>query len=78
MRRRAGFSLVEMMVGLTLLGLVAAFSVPALNGYISSPTKFDKIDGKTSIEVHGKASRPSAALRSGVPDPLLLPARARG
>ena len=36
MRRRAGFSLVEMMVGLTLLGLVAAFSVPALNKYITT------------------------------------------
>ena len=36
MRNRSGFSLVEMMVGLVVLGLLAAFSVPALNSYLST------------------------------------------
>ena len=35
MRSRAGFSLVELMVGLVIFGLVAGFSVPALNKSLS-------------------------------------------
>ncbi len=35
----------------------------ALNGYISAPTRFEKTESKTSIEVQGKASRPSAAVK---------------
>jgi prepilin-type N-terminal cleavage/methylation domain-containing protein len=35
MRRRAGFSLAEMMVTVLILGLIAAFSVPAVNMYLA-------------------------------------------
>ena len=36
MRNHRGFSLVELMVGITIFGVVAAFSVPALNGYLTT------------------------------------------
>jgi prepilin-type N-terminal cleavage/methylation domain-containing protein len=35
MRRREGFSLVEMMATVLILGLIAAFSIPAVNKYLT-------------------------------------------
>lgn len=35
MRQRAGFSLVELMVTITVAGMILAFSIPAMNSYLT-------------------------------------------
>lgn len=60
MRPRAGFSLAEMMVTVLILGMVAAFSVPAFNKYL---TGWNLTTSRTTVVTELKLLRQKAITR---------------